>query len=134
MRRLLVTAAALGAVLLVVPAAGAPAAGAPCATQVSWQGARYKAVATQARIPLGRRLGTGRLIRCFTTNTGVGATGVRAAGPSGAVLRRTVYAVRGLRPQVAVALRGRDRASLYVSRTTRASAAELRVLARLRGR
>lgn len=129
MRRAIATAALLAAVL--APAAPTPASGAGCVTQVAWNTTRYKRVATTAHVPLGRRLGTGALIRCFTTNPGGGGYGARPAG-GGAVIRRSVYAVPGLRPKLAVALRAAHPA-LYVSSAT-PTAAERRVLARLRGR
>jgi hypothetical protein len=128
MRRALVTAAALAALL--APAAVAPASGAGCATQVAWHTTRYKQVATKAAVPLGRRLGRGAIISCRTTNTGGGAGGYAAR--AAAVVRQSVYAVPGLRPQVAVAMRG-ARPALFVSTAT-PTAAERRVLDRLRGR
>jgi hypothetical protein len=124
MRRAIATAAALGAVI--APAAVGPAAGAGCTATVAWHATRYKPVATHARLPLGRRLGTGMMLSCSTTNPPPGY-GIPAAG-----VRRAVFAVDGLRPRVAVALRG-AKPTLWVSRT-RATPAELRVLARLRGR
>jgi hypothetical protein len=81
------------------------------------------------RVPLGARLGTGAIVTCHTTNTAGG--GGYAARPDPAVVR-SVYAVRGLRPQVAVALRSANPA-LYVSQAA-PTAAERKVLDRLRGR
>jgi hypothetical protein len=128
MRRAIATAAALGAVLVASAGAG-PASGAGCPDVVTWRATSYKSVATQGEVPLGRMLGKGRVrSTCRETNTTAG--GARAGAASGVVLRR-LYAVDGLRPQVAVATAGR-RARLYVSRTP-ATAAELGVLRRLRG-
>jgi uncharacterized protein DUF6281 len=125
MRRVLATAALLAA--LIAPAAATPASGAGCVKQVAWHTTRYKQVATTARVPLGRRLGRGAIIACSTTSAG-GGYGGRAR----AVVRQSVYAVPGVRPQVAVALRAAHPA-LFVSNAT-ATAAERRVLNRLRGR
>jgi hypothetical protein len=116
MRRALALAAA-AAVLL-----PAGSAGAQCASSLAWHTTRYKPVVTRARIPVDRRLGTGVFIRCGVP---------RAAGP-GQVPRVSVYAVRGVRPQVALALRP-SKPVLYVSNAT-ATAAERRVLDRLRRR
>jgi hypothetical protein len=128
MRRVIVTAAALGAVLLVFPAAG-PASGGGCPNVVMWRAMTYKAVATRGDLPLDRMLGKGTLrSSCRTTNSTT-AGGARGAAPDVTVKRR-LYAVEGLRPQVAVATAGR-KPSLYVSRTP-ATASELRVLRRLR--
>jgi hypothetical protein len=128
MRRAIATAAVLGAVVLVLPAAG-PASGGPCANVVTWHATSYKAVATRGDLPLGRMLGKGTVrSSCRTTNSTT-AGGARGAAP-GAAVKRRLYAVAGLRPQVAVAIAGR-RPSLYVSRT-RATSSELRVLRRLR--
>ena len=126
MRRALATAAALPALL--GPVAATPASGAGCVTQVAWHTTRYKQVATTAHVPLGRRLGRGALITCRTTNAGGGGYGAHP----GATVRQSVYAVPGLRPQVAVALRAAHPA-LFVSKAT-PTAAERAVLARLRGR
>jgi hypothetical protein len=127
MRRALVTAAALAAVI--APAAATPASGAGCVTQVAWHTTRYTQVTTKVRVPLGPRLGRGAIIPCRTTNTGGG--GGYAARVS-AVVRQSVYAVPGVRPQVAVAMRA-ARPGLFVSKAT-PTAAERSVLARLRGR
>jgi hypothetical protein len=129
MRRAIATAAALGAVL-VASAGAAPASdGAACPNVVTWRATAYKSVATRGEIPLGRLLGKGRLrSSCRETNSAAGGARTAAAD---IVLRRRLYAVDGLRPQLAVATTG-GRPSLYVSRTP-ATAAELRVLRRLRG-
>jgi hypothetical protein len=124
MRRAIVIAAALAAVA--VPAAAVPASGAGCVTTVAWHATRYKHVATTALVPLGRRRGTGTLVRCATTSTDP------YAPSAGATARRSVYAVPGVRTKVAVALRA-ARPALYVS-TAAPTAAERRVLNRLRGR
>ena len=126
MRRALATAAALAALL--APVAAAPAAGAGCVKQVAWNTTRYKQVATRAHVPLGRRLGRGAIIPCRTTSPGGGYGG----GLADAVVRQSVYAVPGLRPQVAIALRAAHPA-LFVSQAT-PTAAERTVLDRLRGR
>ena len=126
MRRALATVAALAAVL--GPLAATPARGAGCATTVAWHSARYTSVATTTRVPLGPRLGTGALITCRTTNTGGGGYGARA----GATVHQSVYAVPGVRSRVAIAMRA-ARPALFVS-TAAPTAAERRVLARLRGR
>jgi hypothetical protein len=117
MRRALALAAAVAAF---VPAGSA---GAQCTSSLAWHTTRYKPVVTRARIPVDRRLGTGVIIRCSVT---------RAAGARQVVPRVSVYAVRGVRPQVALALRP-SKPVLYVS-NARATAAERRVLDRLRGR
>ena len=128
MRRAIATAAALGAVLLVFPASG-PASGGGCPNVVTWRATTYKAVATRGDLPLGRILGKGTLrSSCRTTNSTT-TGGARGAAP-GITVKRRLYAVDGLRPQVAVATAGR-RPSLYVSRTP-ATSSELHVLRRLR--
>jgi hypothetical protein len=114
MRRALVLAAAV-AVL-----APAGSAGAQCTPSLAWHTTRYKPVVTRARIPLDRRLGTGVIIRC----------GVPRAAQ--VVPRVSVYAIRGVRPRVALALRP-AKPVLYVSNAT-PTAAERRVLDRLRAR
>jgi hypothetical protein len=129
MRRATATAAALGAVLLLFPAAG-PATGGRCPDVVAWRATSYKAVATHADLPLGRMLGKGTLRSSCRTTNGVTTGGERGAAP-GITVKRRLYAVDGLRPRVAVATPGR-RPALYVSRTP-ATASELRVLRRLRG-
>jgi hypothetical protein len=128
MRRAIATAAALGAVLLVLPAAG-PASGGGCPNVVTWRATSYKAVATRGDIPLGRMLGKGTLRSSCRTTNGTATGGGRGAAPA-ITLKRRLYAVDGLRPQVAVAIAGR-RPSLYVSRTP-ATSSELRLLRRLR--
>src|SRR5690242_10231726 len=99
MRRALATAAALAALAAIVaaPAGGAPA---PCRQQVSWHAARYKPVTTRAEVPVTRRLGLGTIFGCTTTRR----LGTR---------RISVYAVRGVRTTVAVALRP-SKPALYV--------------------
>jgi hypothetical protein len=128
MRRAIVTAAASAAVLLGFAAAG-PASGAGCPDVVTWRATSYKSVATRGDLPLGRMLGKGTLrSSCRTTNSTTGG-GARGVAP-GITVKRRLYAVDGLRPQVAVAIAGR-RPSLYVARTP-ATSSELRVLRRLR--
>jgi hypothetical protein len=120
MRRALVTAAALAALL--APAAATPASGAGCVTQVAWHTTRYKRVTTTAPVALGRRLGRGTIIPCATGG------GLYPGVP----VHQSIYAVPGLRPQVAVARRAVHPA-LFVSQAT-PTAAEQKVLDRLRGR
>jgi hypothetical protein len=122
MRRALAMAATLAALL--APVAVTPASGAGCVTQVAWHTTRYKHVATKAHVPLGRALGRGAVITCPAIGGGYGAH-------PGATARQSVYAVPGLRPQVAVALRAVHPA-LFVSTAT-PTAAEQKVLTRLRG-
>lgn len=108
------------AVALLAPGGSA---GAQCTQSLAWHTTRYKPVVTRAPLPLGRRLGTGVIIRCGVP---------RAVGPAQAVPRVSVYAICGVRPQVALALRP-SKPVLYVS-NARATAAERRVLDRLRAR
>src|SRR3954469_13800693 len=116
MRHAIATVAALAAL------APAGSAAAQCNPSVAFHTTRYKPVATRARVPAGRRLGLGALVGGSITH-----------GAGRGVLRRvSVYAVRGVRPQVAIALRP-SKPALYVS-SVRATAAERRVLNRLRGR
>jgi hypothetical protein len=117
MRRALATTAALASLLAAAPAT--TASGAVCPTQIAWRTARYKQVVTRAPVPLGRRVGLGAIVSCRT---------LYRSEPA----RRSLYAVPGLRPQLAVALKS-ARPVLFVSNAT-PTAAELRVLARLRGR
>jgi hypothetical protein len=117
MRRAIATAAAAAALL---PAGSAGAQ--KCTPRLAWHTTSYKAVATRARVPVDRRLGLGAIVGCSVTH---------GTGP-GQVRRVSVYAVRGVRPQVAIALRP-SKPALYVS-TARATAAERRVLDRLRAR
>jgi Family of unknown function (DUF6281) len=101
----------------------AGSAGAQCTQRLTWQATRYKPVVTRAPVPVGHRLGRGTLVGCSVT---------RGTARQGGVRRVSVYAVRGVRSQVAVALRP-AKPALYVS-NARATAAERRVLDRLRGR
>ena len=132
MRRAIAIAVALAA-LAAMPASS-PGAVCPVPVRLVFHATPYKPVATRATVPLGRRLGTGTIVTCRTTNVppGYAAAAPRARSGDPATRRPSVYAVPGLRPQVAVALRGRTRTSLYVSRAT-PTAAERAVLARLRG-
>jgi hypothetical protein len=119
------------AVALVVLAAAPTASGsAVCSTHLTWHATSYRAVATARSIKAGSALGNGTLHTCATTNLPPGYAGhsARVAADS---LVRPVYAVPGVRSQVAVALKSRTRTTLYVSRAT-ATAAERAVLARLR--
>ena len=117
MRHAIATVAALAAL---APAGSAGAA--QCNPSVAFHTTRYKPVATRAHVPVGRRLGLGAIVGCSITR-----------GTSRDALRRvSVYAVRGVRPKVAIALRP-SKPALYVS-SVRATAAVRRVLNRLRGR
>jgi hypothetical protein len=119
MRRAIATALVLGAALAAVP--GATAAGAACADRLSWHAASYREQPTRGEVPLGRRLGKATVIDpCRTTNP------PPRAALAGTTVRRSVYAVDGVRPAVAVAMGGR-RPVLFVSRHA-ATAAEVSVL------
>ena len=127
MRRAIATAVLIGAAAAAV--AGAPASGAAgCVSRVAWHGTIYKAAATTARIPLGRRLGTGAILGCATTYPPPGY-----AASVHATVRHSLFAVVGVRSQVAIAMRGSSRTRLFVS-TAQATAAEKRILRHLRGR
>ena len=120
----------MAVVLALAVLATAPAAsGATCTASLTFRATRYARVATQGHVNAGRRLGAGSLAACPATTMPPGY-GVAARGPD-AARRMSVYAVAGVRPQVAVALRTAMRTSLYVSRAT-ATAAERAVLAKLR--
>jgi len=130
MRRAIAAAALTGAAL--VPVAVAPASGAAgCVSRVAFHGTTYKAVATpsSAQIPLGRRLGTAAVLGCATTNP---APPGYSAAPR-ATVRRPLFAIDGVRSQIAVAMRGASTTRMFVS-TQQATAAEQRVLRRLRGK
>ena len=128
MRRVITSAVLVGAVLTVV--ASAPASGAAgCVAHVAWHGALYKAAATRADIPLGRRLGTGVVLGCAKTNT---APPGYAAAPR-VTARHSLFAVDGVRSSVAIAMRGASSNRLFLS-TAHATPAELQVLRRLRGK
>jgi hypothetical protein len=114
MRRAIATAVLLAAVL--APPASAVSR---CGPRIAWHGARYELVLTNGRAPLGPRLaGTAISISCSRTTTADTAH------------RVTVYAVRGVRTRVAIAVRP-GKPALYVSDVT-PTAAERRILARLR--
>src|SRR5262249_32562395 len=120
-----------GATLVAVVAT--PASGAAgCVSKVAWNGAMYKQVKTsaQADMKLGRRLGTAAILGCSTTNT---APPGYSAAPR-VTARHSIFAVTGLRSQVAIAMKGTSSTRLFVSTTTKASATEQRVLNRLRGK
>lgn len=124
MRRAIATALVLTAAVAAVPGATAAAA---CADRLSWHAASYRQQPTRGEVALGRRLGTGTIVNlCRTTNT------TPRVARSEETVRRSVYAVDGVRPSVAVAVRGR-RPVLFVSRHA-ATAAEVRVLNRIRHR
>jgi hypothetical protein len=123
---------ALALLLAVAGLAGMPAASgaAACSTRLMFHATPYKPVAVHGTLMAGRRVGTATLVSCRTTNPPPGY-GVATRG--GDVTRRLpVYAVPGVRSQVAVAGRSPTRTTLYVSRAT-PTAAERAVLARLRG-
>jgi hypothetical protein len=120
MRRAIVMATALAAIAI-VPATTVGAQ--RCTQRLTYRTAQYKAVATRAHVPVTRRLGRGALFGCTVT---------RGSARQGAVRRVRVYAVRGVRSRVAVAVRP-ERPALFLSSTT-PTAAERRVLDRLRGR
>lgn len=132
MRRAIAVAVAFAA-LAALPDSS-PGAVCPVPVSLVFHATPYKPVATRATVPLGRRVGTGTIVTCRTTNVppGYAAAAAGHARVDPATRRLSVYSVPGLRPQVAVALRGRTRTSLYVSRAT-PTAAERAVLARLRG-
>jgi hypothetical protein len=121
MWRAIAIALVLGAGLAAAP--GPTAAGTPCANRLSWHGAAYRQQTTRGDVPLGQRLGTGRLTSlCRTTHA--------TAPLARTAVQRSVYAVDGIRPSVAVAIAGR-RPVLFVSRRS-ATTAEIRVLNRIR--
>jgi Family of unknown function (DUF6281) len=128
MRRLLAIGVLTAAFLTGVASAPASPA-AVCVAHVGWQSTIYKAVATKADIPVGRRLGTGVVLGCAKTNTSPPGY---AAEPR-VTVRRPLFAVAGIRTSVAVAMRGSSATRLFVS-SAKATPAELRVLNRLRGR
>jgi hypothetical protein len=116
MRRAIATAATLAAVFAPATANAGP----QCSPRLLWHTTRYKPVPTRASIPLDRRLGRGAIVPCATTRLEPGVDH-----------RITIYAVRGVRPSVAIAVRP-SKPALYVS-SVRATAAERRVLDRMRG-
>jgi len=132
MRRTTAIVAALGVAL----AAAGSASGAVCPNRLTWHKTAYRSVVTHAAIPIGSRLGKGTVAKsCATTHTpapapggGYGAAAVD--GKPGVPITRVVYAVDGLRPQVAIVVKSR-RPALYVSQT-KPTAAELAILRRLR--
>jgi len=121
MRRAIVTVTALAALAVIAPASAGGTA-AQCTPSVTFHTTRYKPVVTHAQVPIRQRLGRGALVNCTIT---------RGAGDGG-VRRVSVYAVRGVRSTVALALRP-SKPALYVS-NVRATAAERRALNRMRGR
>jgi hypothetical protein len=122
MRRAIVTVAALSALAAIAPAS-AGGTGLQCRQSLTWHTTRYKPVLTRGSVPVSRRLGLGSLVGCTVT---------RGTARRGGVRRVSVYAIRGVRSKVAVALRP-SKPALYVSSTT-PTAAERRVLDRMRGR
>jgi hypothetical protein len=122
MRRAIVMAAAVAAFGTAIDPAGSVGAQ-QCTQRLTYRTVRYKAVATRAHVPVGRRLGRGALVGCTVT---------RDTAAQGGVRRVSVYAVRGVRPEVAVALRP-ERPALFLS-STKPTEAERRVLDRMRGR
>ena len=131
MRRTIAIVAALGVALA---AASGPASGAVCPNRLTWHKTAYRSAVTRAPIPIGDRLGKGTVVNtCATTHTATPGGGYGAAvvnGEPGVPIRRVVYAVDGLRPQVAIVVKSR-RPALYVSQT-KPTAAELAILRRLR--
>ena len=131
MRRTIAIVAALGVAL----AAAGSASGAVCPNRLTWHKTAYRSVVTHAAIPIGSRLGTGTVANtCATTHTPTPAPGAVPAAAAdrerGVPIKRVVYAVGGLRPQVAIVVKSR-RPALYVSQT-KPTAAELAILRRLR--
>ena len=131
-------AIAIAALGIALAAVAGPASGAVCPNRLTWHKTAYRSVATHASIPVGSRLGKGTVVNtCATTHTSTppapgGGYGAAAAnGEPGVPIKRVVYAVDGLRPQVAIVVKSR-RPALYVSQT-KATAAELAILRRLRG-
>jgi hypothetical protein len=116
--------------LVVLAVAPAASGGAVCSTHLTWHAASYRAVSTAGSVKPGRALGNGTLHTCSTTNLPPGYAG-RSARVGADALVRPVFAVAGVRSQVAVALKSRTRTTLYVSRAT-PTAAERAVLSRLR--
>jgi len=125
--------AALGVALA---AASGPASGAVCPNRLTWHKTAYRSAVTRAPIPIGDRLGKGTIVNtCATTHTATPGGGYGAAavnGEPGARIRRVVYAVDGLRPQIAIVVKSR-RPTLFISRTT-PTAAERTLINRLLGR
>ena len=133
MRRTTAIVAALGVAL----AAAGSASGAVCPNRLTWHKTAYRSVVTHAAIPIGSRLGKGTVAKsCATTHTPAPAPGggygaAEVDREPGVPITRVVYAVDGLRPQVAIVVKSR-RPALYVSQT-KPSATELAILHRLRG-
>jgi hypothetical protein len=132
MRRALAILAALGAVFAV---ASGTATGAACSDRLNFGNVAYRSVVTHASIPVGTRLGKGTIrSSCHTTHTATPGGGYSAATANGeprGPIRRVVYAVHGVRPKVAIAVKS-ARTTLFVSRTA-PTADELEILRRLRG-
>ena len=132
MQRTTAIVAALGVAL----AAAGSASGAVCPNRLTWHKTAYRSVVTHAAIPIGSRLGKGTVAKsCATTHTPAPAPGggygaAEVDGEPGVPITRVVYAVDGLRPQVAIVVKSR-RPALYVSQT-KPTAAELAILRRLR--
>jgi hypothetical protein len=135
MRRTIAIVAALGVALA---AASGPASGAVCPTRLTWHRTQYRAVVTHAAIPIGARLGKATVVNpCATTHTATPAPGggygrAAANGEPGVAVRRVVYTVDGVRPQVAIVVKSR-RPTLFVSQATQ-TAAERTLIRRLVGR
>jgi hypothetical protein len=135
MRRTIFIVAALGVALA---AGSGPASGAVCPPRLTWHKTQYRAVVTHAPIPIGSRLGKATVVNpCSTTHTatpapggGYGAAAVN--GEPGVSIKRVVYTVDGLRPQVAIVVRSR-KPTLFVSRMPE-TAAERMLIQRLVGR
>src|SRR5919112_991858 len=92
------------AVALAVLAAAPTASGSVvCSTHLTWHATSYRAAPVTVHLTAGRRLGTGTLHTCSTTNVPPGY----AARMGADALVRPVYAVPGVRSQVAIALKSR---------------------------
>jgi hypothetical protein len=123
-------AIAIAVALAALAAAPAASGSAVCSTHLTWHATSYRAVAVTGHLTPGRRLGTGTLHTCSTTNLPPGYS-ARAARVGADALVRPLFAVPGVRAQVAIALKSRTKTTLYVSRAT-PTAAERAVLTRLR--
>jgi Family of unknown function (DUF6281) len=121
---------ALALLLAVAGLAAAPATSgaAACSPRLVFRATSYKAVAVHGRLVPGSRVGTATLVGCRTANL---PPGYAAAAGRDVTRHLSVYAVPGVRAQVAIALKSRAGTTLYVSRTT-PTAAERAALARLR--
>jgi hypothetical protein len=135
MRRTIALVAALG---IALAAASGPASGAVCPTRLTWHRTPYRAVVTHASIPIGTRLGKATVVNpCATTHPATPAPGggygaAAANSETGVSIKRVIYTVDGLRPQVAIVVKSR-RPMLFVSQATQTTA-ERTLIRRLVGR